>query len=228
MGVSSRGRALNKRDATRACAHGIRGYTKPEEKKKMPIVDWSKESSKPKPWRAYSEEEVYKEYLDKVLPRIEDIKMMFFNGYSYSDIAKELDVSNSLFWKMKKNQKSQYAPLREAFQFSAAQTQNVETSLYRKATGYYVEVNEVVKVRKEYYNKKGKKCSEETIKVVPVRKWVDADTNAIKFFLLNKDAKNYSPEGSAGKESQQAMIEALGNVFVTVKRKADAEGESDE
>lgn len=192
----------------------------------MAAYDWS-DPETAKAWNKYTEEEIFNIYNSKVLPRLEDIRMMFFNGYSFSDVAKELDVSNSLLWKMRKNPKSQYAPLRDCFKFSAAQIQNVETSLYRRAVGYYYEADEVVKGTKEYFNKKGKKCKETIAKIVTVRRYVEPDTNAIKFFLLNHAAKQYSPEGAGDQAGTQAIIDGLQNVFVSVKRKADEEGKDE-
>lgn len=175
-----------------------------------------------------TEEYVYQLYCERVKPRLDDVKRMFFEGYSFTDIAKELEVSNSLLWKMRRCNKTQYAELREAFQFYDMQIQNVETSLYRSAIGFYYEVDEVQKGTKEYYNKKGKKCRETVFKVMKVRRYYEPDVNAIKFFLVNHAAKKYSPDGSSDQAQQQAIIEGLKNVFVAVKRTADDGGNGDE
>lgn len=171
----------------------------------------------------FTEEYVYALYCERVQPRIDDIRRMFFEGYSFTEVAKELDVSSSLLWKMRRNKKSQYAELREAFEFQSAQIQNVETALYRKAVGFYYDEDEKVAVVKEYFNKRGEKCKEPVVKTVKVRKYCPPDVNAIKFFLLNHAAKQYSPEGSAEQAQTQAMIDGLKNVFVSVRKKAEEE-----
>ena len=176
----------------------------------------------------YTKEYVYQVFDGRVRDRIEDVKRMFFEGYSFTDVAKELDVSNSLLWSMMRNKNPRYDALREAMTFGEFAVGNVEQSLYRKATGYYYFEEQTVVTTKEYFNKKGKKCKEQEIKVVPVRKYMPSDTNAIKFFLLNHAAKRYSPEGSADQAQQEAMIEGLKNVFVTVKKTADEGGSGDE
>ena len=176
----------------------------------------------------YSEEYMYDVYNERVKPRLDDVKRMFFEGYSFTDVAKELDVSNSLLWKMRRNKKPQYDALRDAFEFSNVQIQNVETALYRKAIGYYYEEDEKVATMKEYYNKRGERCKEPVVKTVKVRKYAQPDINAIKFFLLNHAAKRYAPEGSVSDDRQKSIIDGLKNVFVTVKRKADSEGSDDE
>lgn len=174
-----------------------------------------------------TEEYLYSLYCEKVQPRIDEVRMWFFSGYSFSDVAKELEVSNSLLWKMRRNKKPQYAPLREAFEFTDAQIQNVSTALYRKAIGFYYDEDEKVSTMKEYYNRNGEKCREPVVKTVRVRKYCPPDVNAIRFFLLNKDSKNYAPEGKIADTSKQdAMIEGMKNVFVQVKRKAD-EGDAE-
>lgn len=175
-----------------------------------------------------TEEYMYELYCERVKPRLDDVKRMFFEGYSFGEIAKELDVSNSLLWKMRRSKKTQYAELREAFEFSDVQIHNVETALYRRAVGFYYDEDEKVATMKEYFNKRGEKCKEPVVKTVRVRKYSPPDVNAIKFFLLNHAAKKYSPEGSAEQAQQQAMIEGLKNVFVAVKKAADQEGGSDE
>lgn len=176
----------------------------------------------------FTEEYIYSLYCDKVQPRLDDIKQMFFEGYSFTEIAKELEVSSSLLWRMRRCKKSQYAELRDAFEFQSVQIQNVETALYRRAVGFYYDEDEKVAVMKEYYNKRGEKCKEPVVKTVKVRKYAPPDINAIKFFLLNHAAKKYSPEGSAEQAQQQAMIDGLRNVFVTVKKTADEGGSGDE
>lgn len=173
----------------------------------------------------FTDEYVYTLYCERVRPRLDDVKRMFFEGYSFTEVAKELDVSSSLLWKMRRSKKSQYAELREAFEFQSAQIQNAETALYRKAVGFYYDEDEKVAVVKEYFNKRGEKCKEPVVKTVKVRKYSPPDVNAIKFFLLNHAANQYAPEGQTEQAQTQAMIEGLKNVFVEVKRKADEEGE---
>lgn len=175
----------------------------------------------------FTEEYVYSLYCERVKPRLDDIKQMFFEGYCFTDIAKELEVSNSLLWKMRRNKKSQYAELREAFEFADVQIANVENALYRRAVGFYYDEDEKVATMKEYYNKRGEKCKEPVVKTVKVRKYCPPDVTAMKFFLLNKAGKKYSPEGSAEQAQQEALIEGLKNVFVTVKKAAD-DGGADE
>ena len=85
----------------------------------------------------YTKEYVYQVFDGRVRDRIEDVKRMFFEGYSFTDVAKELDVSNSLLWSMMRNKNPRYDALREAMTFGEFAVGNVEQSLYRKATGYY-------------------------------------------------------------------------------------------
>lgn len=176
----------------------------------------------------YSEEYVYDVYCERVKPRLDDVKRMFFEGYSFTDVAKELEVSNSLLWKMRRNKKPQYAELRAAFEFSNVQIQNVENALYRRAIGFYYDEEKEVVLTKEYYNKKGKKCKDQTVKIVTIRRYAPSDVNAIKFFLVNKAAANYAPDGIGSDSNQRNLIDGMKNVFVIVKRKADSEGSDDE
>ena len=43
----------------------------------------------------FTDEYIYSLYCEKVKPRLDDIKRMFFEGYSFSEISKELDVSRA-------------------------------------------------------------------------------------------------------------------------------------
>lgn len=175
----------------------------------------------------FAKEYIYQVYEEKVKDSLEDIRRMFFEGYSWTDVAKELDVSNSLLWAMVRCKNPRYDALREALTFGEHATSNVKQSLYRKAVGYYYTEDQAIVVTKEYFNKKGKKCKEQRIEVVPVRKYMPSDTNAIKFFLLNHDSAEYSPEGSAEQAQRQQMIDGLKDVFVSVKRKADEESDDE-
>ena len=59
----------------------------------------------------------------------------------------------------------------------------VENALYKKATGYIVKETVAVKCKDIYYDDNNNKCQMEPL---DIEKEVPAETNAIKFWLINR------------------------------------------
>lgn len=168
----------------------------------------------------YSPEYIYNVYINKIKPRLGEIQLMLFAGYSFFQIAKELGVSNSLLWHMRVNRKCD--ELRDVFRTDQLQIENVENALYRKCVGYTVYEQQAIKVKHEYYNKKGKKCVDEQIKLVDVAKHVEPDFQAIRFYLLNNKPKSYHAESQPPRdEAVQNAIANVKEVIVKIKEAAN-------
>ena len=174
----------------------------------------------------YTREYVYTEYISKVQPRLTEILSWLYLGYSMEQIANELGIPNSLLWYMRF--KAMYPDLCDIFEQEKMLTDNVKASLYRKAIGYYITEETVIKIKTDYINSKGKKGTREEARVVPVRKYIPPDTTAIKFFLCNKDSKNWKDGAAAGyqEDSNQEIIDKADSILIAIKSKADEEGQN--
>lgn len=173
-----------------------------------------------------SDNELYTLYLTNVANRIEDIKRYKYLGYTFTDISTELCISNSELWRMYVSKKDCYIPLKNALDTDVRDevfSTLVENALYRKCVGYYVNEQQAIKVKHEYYNKKGKKCCEEQVEVVEVQKYISPEFNAQRFYLLNNKRDKYSNENRIDNNSlsTESLIESLKNFTIAVKRKAE-------
>ena len=117
---------------------------------------------------------------DILLKNVAYIYENLVNGVPKKRIAESLGVSNQMFYKLSKTNKY-FANLIE--RAKVEQVENVRQSLVSKATDKYV---------------KGQKVTP-TGKVIDYEKYVPADFQAIKFYLLNNDSENY-------KEKQEIEI----------------------
>jgi len=179
-----------------------------------------------------TDEDLYTLYTNRVSNNIENIKVWIYMGYTFTRISDELEVSNSLLWRMMRSKNHAYDSLREAMNSDIADdtfANVVEQSLYRKCTGYDVTETMPIKIKREYYNKKGKKCSEEKIEIVNVRKHIAADFSAQRFYLLNHRRNRYTNENkiSENDSSMQELLNNVKNITLTIKSKVDTNDTSD-
>ena len=168
----------------------------------------------------YDAETLYNTYTNIIEPRLNDIDNMLSEGKSFTEISNELGISNSLLHAIR--QSKSFPRLRALFKIGANMISNVEYSLYRKAIGFYVEEEQAIKVKTTYTNKAGKKGTSEDVKVVKVMKYIEPDTQAIKFFLVNKDGDNYHAESQKPVDnSVDNMIEQASEILIKVRETAE-------
>ena len=172
----------------------------------------------------YTSEYIYTQYSELVKPRLDEIQTWLYLGYSMDEMANELGISNSLLWYMR--YKTCIPELCEIFEQETMLIENVKHSLYRKAIGYYVTEDTAIKVKTEYVNGKGKKGVREEIKVVPLRRYIHPDVQAMKFYLCNKDHKNWKDTSQAGfqDDTNAEIIDKADQILIAIKNKADEEG----
>ena len=170
----------------------------------------------------YSDNYKYQTYCTKIKERIDEIPLMIFSGFTFSQIAKELGVPNSLLWSIRCDKK--YTDVHNAFKTEMLQLENVENALYRLCVGYSVEEEQAIKVKKEYYNKKGKKCCEEHVEIVQVMKHVEPKFDAVRFYLLNNSKGKYHTENRNDEDSRMNdLLMNAKDVIVSIKKTADEE-----
>lgn len=178
-----------------------------------------------------TDEELYTLYLNRVSNYVENIKVWIYIGHTFTQIADELEISNSMLWRMMRSKNSAYDKLREAMNSDVSDdsfANVVEQSLYRKCTGYDVYETMPIKLKREYYNKKGKKCTEEVIEYCDVKKHIPADFSAQRFYLLNHKRNKYTNENkiTENDKSLQELLDGVKNITITIKEKADNKDDS--
>ena len=148
-------------------------------------------------------------YETHVLPYLDVIAGWCRKGVPDEAIAKKLGVAYSTF----RGYRNEHPELKKAMQYQKEHADMiVENALFKKSTGYNVEVQKTVKVRKIYYDEKDRKCEEEELKPVTEIVHIPADTNAQKFFLQNRDPDSWREkrditlEGEFGVRGLEDMV----------------------
>lgn len=70
----------------------------------------------------------------------------------------------------------------------------VENSLFKKTTGFTAKEQRAFKVKREFYDEEGRKCSEEGIEVVEVDVYIPPDVNAQAIWLRNRKVRQWNKE----------------------------------
>lgn len=175
-----------------------------------------------------NDSELYDLYLKNVEPKLQDIVVFKYLGYTFTDISNELNISNSELWRMLQHTKNPaYAKLQEAFNIEVNDSMfsnMVENALYQKCVGFYVEEEQAIKCKQEYYNKKNKKCTQEVVEIVKVKKWIPAEFTAQRFYLLNHKSDKYHIEQKTDNaQSLNDLIASVKDITISVKKKANEE-----
>lgn len=71
-------------------------------------------------------------------------------------------------------------------------SEHVSNSIYKMATGYNYIEQAAFKCKEIYYDAEGRKCEREVVKTAAVTKHMPAKTDAAKFWVINKDHRNWS------------------------------------
>lgn len=115
-------------------------------------------------------------YTEKQLKkRKEEIEKWAKRGCTKKEIATNLGISKTTFESYEKKY-SWLSGLIKKAQFEAVE--EVENSLYKAATGYYYNEDQIVKVKVNQY--------QEDVKVIEVKKFKPPDTGAMCFYLKNR------------------------------------------
>lgn len=128
-----------------------------------------------------------------VLDNIENIENWASIGVTQKEIAERLKIGYSTFRELKKTNLALSALFATSAnsKYSREKIKAVEKSLYDRAVGYQYKQPDFIKVKESGYDAKGKKWEKE--KVVEVEKTivVPPDVNAAKFYLINRDRRNW-------------------------------------
>ncbi|MDU6360276.1 MAG: hypothetical protein E6590_09930 [Clostridiales bacterium] len=130
---------------------------------------------------------------DRVMQNLRTIEEWALQGMSQKEMAECLGIGESTFRKIKKQNVALLAVLKQCAntrkKILEEQVKSVEISLFERAKGYEYTKKVPIKVKEEYYNEEGKKCTSERVEMVEEIVHVPADIQAAKFFLQNRAKK---------------------------------------
>lgn len=130
---------------------------------------------------------------DRVMQNLKTIEEWALQGMSQKEMAECLGIGESTFRKIKNKNIALLAVLKQCAtarkKVAEEQVKSVEASLFQRAKGYEYIEKVPIKVKEEFYNKEGKKCTIEKVEIVEKTVHVPADVGAAKFFLQNRAKK---------------------------------------
>lgn len=68
----------------------------------------------------------------------------------------------------------------------------VENTLYKKATGMTIKVQQAIKVKDVYFDEEGRRCEKERVEIVELDQEVPPDTTAGIFWLKNRKPEQWN------------------------------------
>lgn len=146
-------------------------------------------------------------YEKNVEPYLDDIEKWSRKGATDKDIAETLGIGRSTLCKYAKKYSELGNVLTRAH---AVADEVVENCLYKKCTGYTVQLRKMFKVKNVIYEN-GKKVAEKEELVAGIDEvHIPADTNAQIFWLTNRQPEKWKrqPEGGQGDgENNGGVIE---------------------
>ncbi len=102
----------------------------------------------------------------------------------------------------------------------------VETNLYKRTAGMTVSEQRAFKVKKEYYDDEGRKCSEEEVVVVPVDRFIPPDVNAQIFWLRNRKPMQWNIEAKRDINVTQLSEEQVDHIAKELLNSIDHENQN--
>lgn len=127
------------------------------------------------------------------MENLKTIEEWALQGMPQKEMAECLGMGYSTFRKIKQGNVALLALLKQSAhtrkKVEEEQVKSVEVSLFERAKGYNYTKQTPVKVKEDYYNEEGKKCTKETVVMAEETVHVPADIGAAKFFLQNRAKK---------------------------------------
>lgn len=116
------------------------------------------------------------------------------DGCTYEQIAKNMGIAYSTLcaWR------ERFPELSEALTRARdIADRKVENSLFNRAQGYTIKVKKAIKLKREWYDERGKKCVEERVELAEEDEHIPADVKAQIFWLSNRKPQEWknNPDG---------------------------------
>lgn len=124
-----------------------------------------------------------------VEPRLSELSVWVKCGMTEKDIAANLGVSYASF----KNYKKEHLALFSCCKNTKAITDAmVIESILNNALGYKYKDQQAIKLKEEYYDEEGRKCSKESVEVVDIERYKPGETQAGTFWTINRSPDNWA------------------------------------
>lgn len=144
-----------------------------------------------------------KSKIGEVLKKLKDIEEWASMGLSEMQIACNLGISRASL----ENYKKANLDILNSLKRGKNQADfKVENALYKKSTGYVIKETVAVKCKDTYYDDNNNKCQKEYLDTVEIEKEVPAETNAIKFWLINRKQGKWKDNPTRA-EIDKALLE---------------------
>ncbi len=139
-----------------------------------------------------------------VLPKLKLVYAWKRRGLSDEEIAANLGIAYSTF----KVYKGKYGELSAALSAGACEAVlYVENALFEKSVGFEKTVKKPIKVKEVIYNERGQRQKEiERIEYGEEEVFIPPETNAAKFFLLNRAPDRWAEHREPAQETQTGGI----------------------
>lgn len=114
-----------------------------------------------------------------------------FDGATDKQIAENIGYHEKYFCELK----ARNSGLSDALTRGRAPLDRiVETSLYKKATGFTMKEQRPFKVKEEYYDEEGRRCVNEKVEVIEIDAYYPPDVNAQAIWLRNRKVEKWNKE----------------------------------
>ena len=120
------------------------------------------------------------------------------DGLDDKQIAANIGYNETYFSELK----GQIPELSKALKNGRAPLElKVENTLYKKATGMTIKIQQAVKVKEVYFDEEGRRCEKEHVEVVELEQEVPPDTTAGIFWLKNRKPKQWNVPSLKGDDT---------------------------
>ncbi len=130
------------------------------------------------------------------------------DGLTDEQIAHNMGISKDTFYKWK----ARFADFADALKKNKEVVdREVENALHKRAIGFKVQVNKPLKVKREYFDEYGRKCSVEEVVQAEETVYIPPDTTAQIFWLKNRKRDVWGDKAQQVDEVKQddGFIDAL-------------------
>lgn len=150
--------------------------------------------------------------------KLEQLTEWAADGLSMRDIATNMGIGRSTLYKWASDDDR----IMDALMCGRARAcEIVENALFKKCVGYTVIVKKAFKIRKKYYDENGKQCEKDEIELHDEEVYIQPDTAAQKFFLVNNMPEKYKNSPTESKEDEGGGVVMMPEVI-------EIEGSKDE
>ncbi|MBQ7912964.1 MAG: transposase [Clostridia bacterium] len=150
-----------------------------------------------------SEVKETKRYVERVKPRLEEIRAWARDGLTEEEIAKNLKIALSTF----KEYKNKFSAVSAALKSARAYDDEVVYALHRNTLGGIVKLKKPIKCKKRYYEGGRLVREEEVIETAEEEIYVTPDTMAQMYWLNNRQKQKWKSKPIENEADEQERAE---------------------